>query len=42
MPVLEGKRMTIFLSPKKGMSTKKGNAAQQGKNVKDEKKAAEE
>ncbi|MBQ6800832.1 MAG: translation initiation factor IF-3 [Bacteroidaceae bacterium] len=42
MPILEGKRMTIFLSPKKGMSTKKGNAAQQGKNVKDEKKAAEE
>ncbi len=28
MPVLEGKRMTIFLSPKKGMATKKGNAAQ--------------
>ena len=42
MPVLEGKRMTIFLSPKKGMATKKGNAAQQGKNAKDEKKAAEE
>ena len=28
MPVLEGKRMTIFLSPKKGMATKKGNAVQ--------------
>ena len=28
MPVLEGKRMTIFLSPKKGMATKKGNASQ--------------
>ncbi len=35
MPVLEGKRMTIFLSPKKGMATKKGNAPQ----AKNEKKA---
>ena len=34
MPVLEGKRMTIFLSPKKGMATKKGNAAQPAKNDK--------
>ena len=36
MPVLEGKRMTIFLSPKKGMATKKGNA--QAKPAKAEKK----
>ena len=35
MPVLEGKRMTIFLSPKKGMPGKKGNAPQ----AKNEKKA---
>ena len=35
MPVLEGKRMTIFLSPKKGMPAKKGNAPQ----AKNEKKA---
>ena len=37
MPVLEGKRMTIFLSPKKGMATKKGNAPQ-AKPAKAEKK----
>ena len=37
MPVLEGKRMTIFLSPKKGMATKKGNASQ-AKPAKAEKK----
>ncbi len=36
MPVLEGKRMTIFLSPKKGMTTKKSNAPQ-GKPAKAEK-----
>ena len=35
MPVLEGKRMTIFLSPKKGMPAKKANAPQ----AKNEKKA---
>ena len=35
MPVLEGKRMTIFLSPKKGMPGKKANAPQ----AKNEKKA---
>ena len=35
MPVLEGKRMTIFLSPKKGMPAKKANAPQ----TKNEKKA---
>ncbi|MBQ8867463.1 MAG: translation initiation factor IF-3 [Bacteroidaceae bacterium] len=34
MPVLEGKRMTIFISPKKGMATKKGNATPQAKNEK--------
>lgn len=34
MPVLEGKRMTIFLSPKKGMSTKKGNNNPQAKSEK--------
>ena len=38
MPILEGKRMTIFLSPKKGMATKKGNAATQPKPAKAEKK----
>ncbi len=41
MPVLEGKRMTIFLSPKKGMAAKKGNAPQP-KPAKAEKKAEEE
>ncbi|MBQ8361340.1 MAG: translation initiation factor IF-3 [Bacteroidaceae bacterium] len=41
MPVLEGKRMTIFLSPKKGMTTKKGNATQQAKPAKVEKKNEE-
>ena len=39
MPILEGKRMTIFLSPKKGMATKKGNATAQPKPAKAEKKA---
>ena len=39
MPILEGKRMTIFLSPKKGMATKKGNATSQPKPAKAEKKA---
>ena len=38
MPILEGKRMTIFLSPKKGMATKKGNATSQPKPAKAEKK----
>ncbi len=42
MPVLEGKRMTIFLSPKKGMATKKGNAAQPAKNDKKAEKKADE
>ena len=37
MPILEGKRMTIFLSPKKGMATKKGNANAQPKPAKAEK-----
>ena len=37
MPILEGKRMTIFLSPKKGMATKKGNANAQPKPAKEEK-----
>ena len=41
MPVLEGKRMTIFLSPKKGMTTKKGNAAQPAKNDKKAEKKAD-
>ena len=41
MPVLEGKRMTIFLSPKKGMATKKGNAAQPAKNDKKAEKKAD-
>ena len=41
MPLLEGKRMIIFLSPKKGMATKKGNAAVQPKSTKAEKKAEE-
>lgn len=35
MPLLEGKRMTISLTPKKGTSTKK-NVPQQNKNVKPE------
>ena len=39
MPILEGKRMTIFLSPKKGMATKKGNATAQPKPAKAEKKS---
>ena len=38
MPILEGKLMPIFLSPKKGMATKKGNAATQTKLAKAEKK----
>ena len=38
MPVLEGKRMTIFLSPKKGMATKKGNTTVQSKPAKVKKK----
>ena len=42
MPVLEGKRMIIFLSPKKGMATKKGNAAQPAKNDKKAEKKADE
>ena len=42
MPVLEGKRMIIFLSPKKGMATKKGNAAQPTKNDKKAEKKADE
>ena len=42
MPVLEGKRMTIFPSPKKGMATKKGNAAQPAKNDKKAEKKADE
>ena len=41
MPLLEGKRMTIFLSPKKGMAIKKGNATAQPKPAKAEKKAEE-
>jgi len=41
MPVLEGKRMTIFLSPKKGMATKKGNVAQPAKNDKKAEKKAD-
>ncbi len=41
MPVLEGKRMTIFLSPKKGASGKKVASAPQPKPAKAEKKADE-